>query len=85
VTNASDDTVTRIDPSTSATRTITVGDEPVAVVAGGGAVWVTNRAGGTISRIDPATHEVVRTIEVGSAPAGIALARGAVWVAVQAP
>ena len=42
-------------------------------------------ADGTVSRIDPATNEVVATIEVGNAPAGIAVGDGFVWVAVQAP
>ena len=52
---------------------------------GGGAVWVANTAGGTVSRIDPATSEVVATIEIGAAPSGIAVGDGAVWVTAQAP
>jgi YVTN family beta-propeller protein len=54
---------------------------------GAGAVWVTNDADGTISRIDPATNEVVATIVVGE-PAtvfapdvyGISYGEGAIWV-----
>jgi YVTN family beta-propeller protein len=39
----------------------------------------------TISRIDPATYEVVEEIEIGNAPYGITVDQGLVWVAVQAP
>jgi YVTN family beta-propeller protein len=52
---------------------------------GAGAVWVTNSGDATVSRIDPATNEVVDTLDVGAAPTGIAVANGFVWVAVQAP
>jgi YVTN family beta-propeller protein len=84
---ADDDSVWRIDGSLSsrATQPIRVGDGPTSVAFGAGAVWVTNTFAGTVSRIDPATNEVVRTIPVGNAPTGIAVAGGLVWVAVQAP
>jgi YVTN family beta-propeller protein len=55
------------------------------LAVGEGAVWVTNTDAGTVSRIDPATNEVVKTIEVGGAPSGIVVAGGVVWVAIQAP
>ncbi len=45
-----------------------------------GAVWVTNRFDGTISRIDPDGGEVVETIPVGLDPRGIAIGFGSVWV-----
>ena len=57
----------------------------MAVAFGASAVWVANRADRTVSRIDPATNEVVGTIEVENAPAGIAVSDGFVWVAVEAP
>ena len=66
--------------------TIQVGDEPVGVAVGAGAMWVANTGDGTVSRIDPATNEVERTIERRQPrPAGIAVADGLVWVAAQAP
>ena len=71
--------------SSIAGLTIPVGDGPTSVAFGAGAVWVTNTAAGTVSRIDPATNEVVGTVAVGNAPTGIAVAGGLVWVAVQAP
>ena len=79
------DAVTRIDPLTNSTRTISVGAGPTAVAVGGGLVWVANTAAGTVSRIDPVRNEVVETINVGNAPSGIAFGGDAVWVAVQAP
>jgi YVTN family beta-propeller protein len=85
VANAGDDTVVRIDPTSSdPTDTIDVGDAPVAIAASAEAVWVANR-GGTVSRIDPSKREVVETIETGNAPAGIAVGGDGVWVSVQAP
>ena len=80
-----EDAVIRIDPSTSSTITIPVGDGPTAVAFGNGSIWVANSAGGTISRIDLTRREVVETIEVGNAPSGLAVIDDFVWVAVQAP
>jgi YVTN family beta-propeller protein len=85
VANASDDSVTRIDPFTGSSRTISVGQGPTAVAVGSGAVWVSNTADSTVSRIDPALNEVVETIEIGNAPYGLAVSGDLVWVAVQAP
>jgi YVTN family beta-propeller protein len=85
VTSWSEDFVTRVDPGSSAGRSIPVGDEPAAVAVGAGSVWVANGGDGTVSRIDPATRQVVETIVVGNAPAGIVVSRGLVWVTVQAP
>jgi YVTN family beta-propeller protein len=51
---------------------IPTGGEPLAVAAGAGAIWVTNQAAGTISRIDPGTKTVVKTVRVGFNPHGLA-------------
>ena len=56
---------------------------PARVAIGAGAVWVTSRRGGTVTRIDPGTARVTRTVGVGHSPQGVAVADGAVWVAVQ--
>ena len=48
-------------------------------------MWVANGAGGTLSRIDPATNEVVATVDVGNRPSGVAVGNGDVWVTIQAP
>ena len=63
---------------------LTVGDGPVDVAVGAGAVWVANSRDGTVSRIDPQSKKVVATIHVGGSLRGIAVGAGAVWVSVQA-
>ena len=75
----------RIDPGSSSSVTIIVGERPVAITFGADAAWVANAGEGTVSRIDPATNDVVEAIAIGNRTAGIAFAYGTVWVAVQAP
>src|SRR5205814_9936498 len=58
-----------------------VGVDPDAVAAGARAVWVANRADGTVSKFDPRAGAVTDTIRVGQAPAGIAAGSQDVWVA----
>src|SRR5262249_14266062 len=57
------------------------GATPSHIAVGKGAAWVTNADSNTVSRIDPATKQLVDTIDVGSEPSGIAVGHGAVWVA----
>jgi YVTN family beta-propeller protein len=73
----------RIDPETGKLDKVDVGDFPVGLVAAGGSVWVANRDGGTVSRVDAATMEVVDTIDVGTYPTWIDAAGGSVWVSNQ--
>jgi YVTN family beta-propeller protein len=54
---------------------------PSAVTVGGGAVWVANRSGNAVVRMNPRTISVVQTITVGRDPRGIVFADGVVWVA----
>lgn len=82
VTNADEDTVSRIDPLKKiVVQTIAVGSSPSGIAVGNGAVWVANSLDGTVSRIDPKTNTVVQPIRVGNGPVGIAYAAGSVWVA----
>jgi YVTN family beta-propeller protein len=82
VTNADDDTVSRIDPlKRIVAQTISVGSSPSGITTGNGAVWVANSLDSTVSRIDPVTNTVVQTIPVGNGPVSIAYAAGSVWVA----
>ena len=81
VTNTTDDTVSRIDPTTHEVRqTIDVGGGPAGVAVGGGAVWVANGLDATVSRIDPAENREVQKLTVGNGPTGVAFGEGAVWV-----
>jgi streptogramin lyase len=77
-----DNTVTRIDATTLATRSYDVGGSPYDVTFAFGAAWTSNYADGTVTRIDAATGKT-KTITVGSQPVGIAHAGDWVWVANQ--
>jgi len=55
-------------------------DEPHAVAAGAGGIWVTS-GGGSLAKVDPQTHEVEQTIDVGDGPDGVAVNGSDVWVA----
>ena len=83
ITDAEDNTVTRLDPASegAAIATTSVGQGPTALAAGAGAVWVANTQDDTVSRIDPRTSTVTHTIPVGRRPTGVAVGEGAVWVA----
>ena len=62
--------------------TTNIGNEPAAVAVGRGAVWVANRADGTVSKIDPTSGHLEGEFPVGKQPSGIAVAAdGHVWVA----
>ena len=62
-----------------------VGDGPVDVAVGEGGVWVASSLDRTVTRLDPATGEIVATIELGNEPQRLAAGGGAVWVSVRAP
>ena len=73
---------TRIDPrSGTVVKPIKVGNGPVGLAVGAGAVWVLNRQDATVSRIDPATDTVEGLVRVGRDPTAIAAGESGVWVA----
>ena len=57
-----------------------VGNAPSAIAAGAGSVWVTNRADGTVTRIDASTL-LPTTFPVGHGPAAIAVNAAGAWIA----
>jgi YVTN family beta-propeller protein len=71
--------------ASKAQDSIDVGNEPSGIAVGGGSVWVANSGDGTVSRIDPATNDVVDTIEIGNVPDSLSSDGDFVWVTVQAP
>ncbi len=74
--------VVALDPrSGRVLKDIAVGGDPAAVAVGADAVWVANRADGTVSKIDPETYAVTGIVPVGRGPAGIAAGTDRVWVA----
>jgi streptogramin lyase len=77
--NGSEDT-----PGTQlrAGQPVNVGDGPVAVTSGQGAVWVANELDATISRVQPSTGSVVgQAIRVHERPEDVAVAAGRLWIA----
>ena len=82
VLNAESGTVTKVDPSTGIGQTVRVGDAPTDMVAGLGALWVSDQ-GGAVWRVDPVTGET-SSIQVGSPLAAIAVDKthGTVWTLV---
>ena len=54
---------------------------PAGLAYGERSVWAVGSTGGTLSRINPATHAIVDQIPVGSAPSAVAVTGGSVWVA----
>lgn len=69
--------------STSVTAMIDVGRKPVAVTVGRGFVWVANAGDQSVSKVDPATNEVMETYPLDATPAELEVAGGYVWVAVE--
>ena len=55
VANAKDNSVSQIDPKTGRVvgRAIPVGDDPIGIAFGNGAVWTANHQDGTVTRITP--------------------------------
>ena len=59
-----------------------VGNDPSAIAAGAGSVWVTDSDDNTVTRLDPASEgAVIGTTSVGQGPTALAVGAGAVWVA----
>jgi YVTN family beta-propeller protein len=85
VANEEDRTVSRIDPRTSAVRTIPLERTPTGIAVGYGAVWVAHGLLGTVSRIDP---EFLTVTEIDTDPGtsessstgSVTAGAGAVWV-----
>lgn len=82
VSNATDGTVSRIDPALgSVAATIAVPGRPFGIASGFGSIWVANEADGKVSRIDVLTNQVVATIPTQfSSAEGVAVGAGSVWV-----
>jgi YVTN family beta-propeller protein len=75
--------VARIDAATGTLLAeVPVGSGPMSIAIGESAVWVANQGDGTVSRVDPATNQVVATISIGQKGfLRLAAGEGRVWVA----
>jgi DNA-binding beta-propeller fold protein YncE/predicted Ser/Thr protein kinase len=78
--------VRRIDPADfTGGEPIRVGRGPAGLTVADGIVWVANSRSGTVSRLDPATRQLLGDpVAVGGHPGGIDAGTSAVWVANQA-
>ena len=81
VTSASENAISRIDPSsTTVVAYFQVGRNPSAVALHGGFLWVVNNVDATVSQLDAATGELLGQIPVGAGSYDVAAGGGAVWV-----
>jgi YVTN family beta-propeller protein len=73
----------RVDPETlEMVDDVPVGNDPVALTTGAGAVWVVDQDDGTLARIDPrSANAVTWATQVGQSPAAVAVGEDAIWVA----
>lgn len=89
------DTLVRVNPHplgvTLNWRQVRVGQGPIGVAVGQGAVWTANAQAGTVSKVDPSSLKVLGSVRVSTASAGlatgsdpetIAVWNGLVWVGV---
>jgi hypothetical protein len=80
VTNQTESTVSRINPTTHQTKKIRVGAGPKGLDVGGGAVWVANNVDNTVTRIDVKTGDVVgKPVQVGGGPFAVSVGAPNVW------
>jgi YVTN family beta-propeller protein len=81
VVNEISSSLTRIDPVTRmVSKTVPVGEQPVAVATGEGSVWVAHAVDRSVWRFDPRTMERTAAISLADAPNAITIAFGRVWV-----
>ena len=92
VLNAADGTISRLDPTTGATRTFAVGAHPADLAVGAGGVWIVDVDYAAVRRVDPTTllaDDPIRLGGGGQVRPGLGVATGgtslvatddAVWV-----
>jgi YVTN family beta-propeller protein len=75
--------IARVDAvSRDVLATTSVGNDPSAIAAGAGSIWVTDSDDNTVTRLDPESEgAVIGTTSVGQGPNALAVGAGAVWVA----
>jgi DNA-binding beta-propeller fold protein YncE len=70
-----------LDDGPSVSDPIEVGRPPLRLAVGGGSVWATSAADGTLSAIDPRSRRVVgRPQRLGVGISGVAYGAGSVWI-----
>ncbi|HEU4906866.1 MAG TPA: serine/threonine-protein kinase [Solirubrobacterales bacterium] len=70
-----------LDSGPSVSDPIEVGEPPLRLAVGGGSVWVTSAADGTLTAIDPRSRRIAgRPLRLGAGISGVAYGAGSVWV-----
>lgn len=81
VTDASSNArLVRLNPETGAVEAEIAVDVPQGVAVSADAVWVSNYEANTVTRIDPATNQIVAAIQVGGAPVDLEVSEGTAWI-----
>jgi streptogramin lyase len=73
-------TLIRVDPRTLALTRQSLTGDPIGVAAGGGAVWVTDKANGVVNRIPIRGSAGIESVPVGPQPYQVAFGEGFAWV-----
>jgi YVTN family beta-propeller protein len=75
-----ENTVSRYEPASGATQTLSLGGRPGALTYGAGSLWVTKSEERALVQVNPRTSAVVQTFAVGNRPGALAVGEDAVWV-----
>src|SRR5919204_444169 len=81
VANATDYTLSRIEPDSGAVKTIPLAGEPGGIAAGEQGMWVSSTSTGQLLLVDADTNAVSQSVSIGNGPQGVAVGGGSVWVA----
>src|SRR2546426_131669 len=74
-------TVTRVRASDGKTlETVSVGSQPVAVLADPSGIWVANLGDDTVTQLDPSDGSMLGTFPVGHGPGGLVSGGNNIWV-----
>jgi YVTN family beta-propeller protein len=78
--NHDEGTVSVVRPGVVHADTVRIGQQPMAIAAGEGGIWVVSYGDHRVWRIDPVTRRVIARIPVGAGPLSVAAGLGSVWV-----
>jgi YVTN family beta-propeller protein len=78
--NDANHTLWRIDPATRKVTSIPLPFAPRSIAVGINGVWLVNRRGNSLVRLDPATNQLGQRIRVGRGPNAVTVGAGYVWV-----
>jgi DNA-binding beta-propeller fold protein YncE len=81
VANATDYTLSRINPESGEVATIPLAGEPGGIAAGKQGMWVSSTSTGQLLLVDANSNAVSQSIPIGNGPQGVAVGGGSVWAA----